>query len=224
MATHPFDFDRYIVPNYGLRLVKNTLYGKINYVGVEGQYSTVLAVINAFRGIKSYPISIQKAGNAAYTDLPVGVTNTCEWNVICYGSNTRIVAELTIYTGGGDNNKKTYTALIYDGSYINNWSLSSGYPFDFLRNNNNDTSYTFALEHCQNNGFRTGLVISSDQTHPGVWLIAFGTGETPTTKSILSIYKDSSTPLLTGISLAKNAITLTFGSTVYGGVRVIWLN
>lgn len=31
MATHPFDFNRYIVPNYGLRLVKNTLYGKLLY-------------------------------------------------------------------------------------------------------------------------------------------------------------------------------------------------
>ena len=103
-----------------------SLNSKISSIVIANQYSTVLAAINAYRSTMGYPFTIQKNGSAAYTDLPTEISNTCEWNVVCYGNNNRITATLTTYSGASSQNGWSWTANIYNGEYILNWtSLNS---------------------------------------------------------------------------------------------------
>ena len=94
---------------------------EVTEIIITDQYTTALAAINAYRTSKHFPISLIKVGSSAYTDLPSGVTNTCEWSLVCSGSSERITVNLTIFSGGGSANGSSYTANIYDGSYIFNW-------------------------------------------------------------------------------------------------------
>lgn len=99
----------------------STLSEQIAHVAIANEYTTVLAAINAYRTTKKLPFTIQKRGDGAYTDLPSGVNNVCEWCAICYGSDQRVTVQLTIFTSGSSNNGKTFTANIYNGAYIFNW-------------------------------------------------------------------------------------------------------
>ena len=94
---------------------------EVTEIIITDQYTTALAAINAYRTGKHFPISLIKVGSSAYTDLPSGVTNTCEWSLVCSGSSERITVNLTIFSGGGSANGSSYTANIYDGNYIFNW-------------------------------------------------------------------------------------------------------
>lgn len=94
---------------------------EVTEIIITDQYTTALAAINAYRTGKHFPISLIKVGSSAYTDLPSGVTNTCEWSLVCSESSERITVNLTIFSGGGSANGSSYTANIYDGNYIFNW-------------------------------------------------------------------------------------------------------
>lgn len=109
------------VGNTSVQSQVNSLKNQVATTQITNEYSTVLSVINAIAANKTLPFTIQKSGNSAYTDLPSGLTNTCEWNVICIGSSMRITAVLTVYTGGSSRNGFSYTANIYNGSYIFTW-------------------------------------------------------------------------------------------------------
>ncbi len=87
-------------------------------VAITSEYTSVLSAINAYRNTKVFPFTIQKSGNTTYYDIPSGVANTCEWNVICVGNSRRITALLTIYSGASLNNGRIFTANIFNGSYI----------------------------------------------------------------------------------------------------------
>lgn len=91
-----------------------------------------------------------------------------------------------------------------------------------LRSGANATTFTFTLNHNASNSFRTGLVITSDSTHPGIWIISFGVGVNPT-PHFYNIYKDSSSPTMSEATISGDTLTLKFASDVYGGVRIIWL-
>lgn len=118
------------VGNTSVQSQVNSLKNQVATTQITNEYSTVLSVINAIAANKTLPFTIQKSGNSAYTDLPAGLTNTCEWNVICIGSSMRITAVLTVYTGGSSRNGFSYTANIYNGSYIFTWQT-----IDQRRNN-----------------------------------------------------------------------------------------
>lgn len=90
-------------------------------VYITNQYSTVLDAINAYASTCAFPFTIQKSGASAYTDIPTGVTNTCEWNAICIGTPMRITVILVIFTGASSNNQTVWEENIYNGSINQSW-------------------------------------------------------------------------------------------------------
>ena len=100
----------------------NSLKNRNDCIIITNEYSTVLGAINAYRNIKSFPFTIQKNGNASYTDLPSDLPGGCEWNVICFGSPQRITALLIAYTSASSKNGWSWTGNVYDGAYILGWT------------------------------------------------------------------------------------------------------
>lgn len=132
--------------------------GKAQGTVITNEYSTVLSAINALRTSKTFPFTIQKAGSSSFSDLPSGVSSTCEWTVVCSGSSERVTAILTIYTGGSSMNGWSWTANIYNGSYILDWiSLSSKTIYNGTANGD----YISALEGkvVKNGSFVSGYFV-----------------------------------------------------------------
>lgn len=83
------------------------------------QYSTLLAAINAAKS-RIFPISIQKAGSSAVTDLPSGFGdngNTDEFSAICIGDSVRCTVLLFHFPGI----KLMYYRCFYNGDWGSVW-------------------------------------------------------------------------------------------------------
>lgn len=76
------------------------------------------------------------------------------------------------------------------------------------------------------NSFRSGIVVFSDNIHPSMWLIGIGVGASPA-QSAISFQKvvgDTNARVITSISVVNDVLTINADDTVYGGIRVIWLD
>lgn len=145
---------------------------QISIVAITNEYSTVLEAINAYRSTKKLPFCINKTGSSAITDLPSDVTNTCEWNVICSGSSQRLTAKLTIFSGGGERNGRTYTANIFTGSYYYNWEAINGTKVDYLTliNTQSLTSTYVTSNTYSGRSFASGVWLVFNAVHKG-WVL-----------------------------------------------------
>lgn len=102
MATHPFDFDRYIVPNYGLRLVKNTLYGnlanKTPYLTIRGSSgynsaATIQALRNAVDALSSgVYVALLNSGDVSMLHIMKADANYAIILRYSYGTGTEVPA------------------------------------------------------------------------------------------------------------------------------------
>lgn len=91
---------------------------QIANVEISNEYSSILDAVNAYKSIKAFPFTIQKNGNSVFTDLPTEMSNTDEWNLLCYGSQSRTTLILSRYTQAD----ATYIRTMFNGSYImSNW-------------------------------------------------------------------------------------------------------
>lgn len=88
-------------------------------VTITNDYSSVLNAINAVKGTRIFPISIQKNQGSSYSDMPSG-NETDEWNLLLVGDSMRLTANLYIYRG--DQNPKMYLRHAYNGAWIGNWT------------------------------------------------------------------------------------------------------
>lgn len=87
-------------------------------VTITNDYSSVLNVINAVKGTRIFPISIQKNQRSSYSDMPSG-NETDEWNLLLVGDSMRLIANLYIYRG--DQTPKMYLRHVYNGAWLNSW-------------------------------------------------------------------------------------------------------
>lgn len=135
--------ERYALADFNANMQKiDDFVGTTKEVYITNEYSTILSAINAFRETKTFPFTIQKAGGSAISDLPSGLSNTCEWNVVCSGNSQRITAILTVFTGGSVQNGFSWTANIYNGAYVLNWTSFNSQRTPSLTSSNvtSDTS------------------------------------------------------------------------------------
>lgn len=97
--------------------------GNVNCVRLTSgtNFTTILSVINNYRSAKTYPFTIQKSGSVAFTDLPSGVTNTCEWNALVVGDQTRSTVIFTPYTGASSKNQMIWVQNYYNGAVNQSW-------------------------------------------------------------------------------------------------------
>ena len=134
-------FENYLLPstspsittsaNYNIFTSKNLIPIVNGGTGVNSasfsftnQYSTLLDAINAAKS-RIFPISIQKAGTSAVTDLPAkfGTGNTDEFTAICIGDSTRCAVILFHYP---DINVMYYRGF-YNGAWQTNWKKSASF-------------------------------------------------------------------------------------------------
>lgn len=135
--------ERYALADFNANMQKiDDFAGTTKEAYITDQYSTILSAINAFRETKTFPFTIQKAGSSAISDLPSGLSNTCEWNVVCSGNSQRITAILTVFTGGSVQNGFSWTANIYNGAYVLGWTSFNSQRTPSLTSSNvtSDTS------------------------------------------------------------------------------------
>ena len=91
---------------------------QIANVVISNEYSSILDAVNAYKSVKAFPFTIQKNGNSVFTDLPTEMSNTDEWNLLCYGSQSRTTLILSRYTQAD----ATYIRTMFNGSYMmSNW-------------------------------------------------------------------------------------------------------
>jgi len=69
-------------------------------VTITIEYSSILNAINAVKDTRIFPISVQKNGSVSYSDMPSGITDTAEWNMLLVGDKTRITAILYLFAYG----------------------------------------------------------------------------------------------------------------------------
>lgn len=91
---------------------------------ITDEYTSILDAINAFREMKAFPFTVQKAGSSTYSDCPIN-RKTAEWSLLCYGTALRLTALLTIFSGGGSDNGRSFIANVFSGSYIYNFASIS---------------------------------------------------------------------------------------------------
>jgi len=84
-------------------------------VTITDNYSSVLNAINAVKGTRIFPISIQKNTTSSYSDMPSGY-ETYEWNLLLFGDATRMTALLHIYT-----TSSLYIRNFYSGNWLTSW-------------------------------------------------------------------------------------------------------
>ena len=94
--------------------------------------------------------------------------------------------------------------------------------FGLCSSNANATSFTFSgLDSISASRYKYGLVMGGDTTTAFVCLMFINTGNT--TVAFYPLYQATSAPTLSG-SVSGTTLTITGSSTVYGGLRLIWLN
>lgn len=89
-------------------------------VSITNNYSSVLNTINAVKGTRIFPISIQKNGTSSYSDMPSGYETT-EWNMLLIGDAMRMTALLFIHFNASPNNQ-VFSRNFYNGSWLTAWS------------------------------------------------------------------------------------------------------
>ena len=93
----------------------------------------------------------------------------------------------------------------------------------FQRDSGNKTTFTFTAKPNSTSVFRLAVIFQHDSTYPSMCLVSFGTGGT--VNGIISkVFGDNSNAKIpTSVSMADNTITVTFGTTAYGGCSLLWL-
>jgi len=89
-------------------------------VTITNDYSSVLNAINAVKGTRIFPISIQKNGTASYSDMPSGYETT-EWNMLLIGDSIRITALMFIFYGTSSNNQ-VFSRKVFGSAWDSEWS------------------------------------------------------------------------------------------------------
>ena len=193
------------------------------YSGIPGRVTKAETSVNALED----GLAIMANGNthaAIAADQAVYVRNHSTLADGLYWASTAIATNATLSTSnltadasGGLNKLKG------DIDSLNSNFIALIGSAHIYRDNNSKTTYSFSLSPFSDSSYKAGILIQHDAWNPSVNLITLSGGDSPQYCTLHNIYKkNDSVPV--SASVTDKVLTVTFGSTAYGGCSLIWLN